>query len=63
MPRPYVPHCSKCRELEIGFSDYSLYNRYFRCKRLDRFLNYQEKKTSPKWCPRRIGYTNYMRGL
>lgn len=51
MGRPYVPHCRKC-----SYRKETYYGRHIKCKLLDRYPTYQELKTSPKDCPRRLTY-------
>lgn len=60
MARPTVPHCKDCPHIyELQHSFPWAYG-YFRCQRsswkclkVDQWVNGQEVRTSPKWCPRR----------
>lgn len=56
MGRPYVPHCRKCSYAKSSFSGHIM------CKLLKRYPKYQELKTSPKDCPRRLTYNPIGKG-
>lgn len=58
MSRQKVPHCRECEHFKIynysnGWFFRSQRNDGFKCLCCDRFINYQQAKTSPKWCPKR----------
>ena len=65
MSRPKVPHCKTCPHLD----SYSLtWNvmvsdrlRHFCRLKDDRHITGQEVRTSPFWCPRRIGFSERYR--
>lgn len=48
MGRPKVPHCEECRDYKKSKN-----GRYGYCIKKEKWLNAQEKRTSPKWCPER----------
>ena len=58
MPRPKVPHCKECRNLEDKNDHYyplecrNAYGCWF-CKKKNKYINGQEIRTSPIWCPLR----------
>ena len=56
MARPTVPHCKECRYLEDKNEYYypsilkSAYGCWF-CNKVQKYINGQEIRTSPNWCP------------
>lgn len=64
MARPKVPHCKECKHLEDKNEHYypsilkNAYGCWF-CKSQDKYINGQEIRTSPTWCPlRALGRTS-----
>ena len=58
MARPTVPHCKECKHLEDKNENYwptALRNAYgcWFCKKVNKYINGQEIRTSPGWCPLR----------
>ncbi len=54
MSKNKVPKCRDCEHFKkMNFSWTPIRNNSKMCKLKLRYMNYQEFKTSPKWCPRR----------
>lgn len=53
MARPKVPHCKECSFLTGHPKGWSDKYGSWRCTRCDRWINGQEVRTSPSWCPLR----------
>ncbi len=54
MSKIKVPHCRACPHYkQIDFSWNKIRNNTKICSLTHYYMNYQEAKTSPKWCPLR----------
>ncbi len=54
MPRPKVPHCKSCNySRDLNQCNFYYKQKYWICKLNNKYINGQEIRTSPKWCPLR----------
>lgn len=51
MARPRVRHCTECPEAQISQSRFWRGQRICKCRRAGKYINGQEIRNSPKWCP------------
>jgi len=58
--RPKVPHCRECEDLRKR-SDYVWWHighDNYTCRKMQKYIDGQAVRTSPKWCPKRVPGTN-----
>lgn len=64
MSKIKVPHCRECHYYkQINFSWTPKRNNCKICGLKHFFMNYQEAKTSPKWCPLRLSALPDVKGI